>query len=76
MKKVSDLSPYTNILPYASEIFGVYQPMLGWRSKRILGRMEKGFAADLSKAFGSLYKRFKGFCRVPPFGRITANAQN
>jgi hypothetical protein len=36
MKKVSDLSPYTNVLPYASEIFGVYQPMLGWRSQKMI----------------------------------------
>ena len=60
MKKITDLSPYTNILPYASEIFGVYQPMLGWRSKKIIGRIEKGFAADLSHAFASVYKRFRG----------------
>jgi hypothetical protein len=60
MKKITTFTPYAGILPYASEIFGVYQPMLGWRSKRILGRIEKGFAADLSHAFGSLYKRFQG----------------
>ncbi len=60
MKKVSDFSPYTNILPYASEIFGVYQPMLGWSSKRIRGRVEKGFANDVSRLFDSLYGKFKG----------------
>ena len=60
MKKMTNFTPYTGILPYASEIFGVYQPMLGWRSKRILGRIEKGFAADISRAFGTVYKRFKG----------------
>ena len=60
MKKVSDFSPYTTILPYASEIFGVYQPMLGWRSKSIRERMEKGFANDVSRLFDSLYGKFKG----------------
>lgn len=60
MKKINDFTPYTNILPYASEIFGVYQPMIGWKSKRMKGRMEKGFSADLSKSFESLYSRFKG----------------
>ena len=32
MRRTRDLSQYRDILPYASEIFGVYQPMLGWRS--------------------------------------------
>lgn len=32
-----------------SEIFGVYQPMIGWKSKRIKQRMDKGFSADLSR---------------------------
>ncbi|MBI4588724.1 MAG: peptidoglycan-binding protein [Candidatus Rokubacteria bacterium] len=49
MKKLSDLTPYTNILPYASEIFGVYQPILGWRSKRIKAEIERGFANDIQK---------------------------
>jgi hypothetical protein len=60
MKKTSDLSPYTTILPYASEIFGVYQPMLGWRSKRIRGRIDKGFANDMSGIFDTLYASFGG----------------
>ncbi|OBG88681.1 hypothetical protein A5699_16400 [Mycobacterium sp. E802] len=32
-----------SVLPYASEIFGVYQPMLGWRSKRTAQRIDTGF---------------------------------
>ena len=35
MKKINDFSRYKNILPYDSEIFGVYQPMIGWKSKRV-----------------------------------------
>jgi hypothetical protein len=60
MKKVTDLSPYTYILPYASEIFGVYQPMLGWRSQRLRGRIDKGFANDTSRIFDALYGSFDG----------------
>jgi hypothetical protein len=37
-KRIRDLTDYTSVLPYASELFGVYQPMLGWRSKRIMRR--------------------------------------
>lgn len=60
MKKNNDFSQYTNVLPYASEIFGVYQPLLGWKSKRTKKRFERGFSNDISYAFDSLYKRFKG----------------
>lgn len=35
MKKISGYSKYQNILSYDSEIFGVYQPMIGWKSKRV-----------------------------------------
>jgi hypothetical protein len=58
--EINDYSQYKDILPYASEIFCVYQPLLGWRSRRIQGRVEKGFNNDLSRAFESLYKKFKG----------------
>lgn len=58
MKRISDLTPYTNILPYASEIFGVYQPLIGWRSKRQVERMQRGFTVDLAKARAGLLSRF------------------
>jgi hypothetical protein len=29
-----DLKSYRGVLPYASELFGVYQPLLGWKSQR------------------------------------------
>lgn len=41
MKKLSD---YKGILPYASELFGVYQPLLGWQSRRIQERYERARA--------------------------------
>jgi hypothetical protein len=60
MKRTTDLSQYENILPYASEIFGVYQPMLGWRAKRMVRRWERGFAVDQATASNSLLGKFKG----------------
>ena len=60
MKRTTDLSQYENILPYDSEIFGVYQPMLGWRAKRMVRRWERGFSVDQTRAFESLYRKFKG----------------
>lgn len=59
MKQITDLEQYKNVLPYSSELFGVYQPMLGWRSKRINDRFFKGFKvgqAVLQKKFFKLLK--------------------
>ncbi|MBE8721257.1 hypothetical protein [Sphingobacterium pedocola] len=33
-KRLTDLTAYKSVLPYASEIFGVYQPLIGWKGKR------------------------------------------
>lgn len=57
MKKINDYKQFENILPYASELYGVYQPLIGWKSKRIKDRIYKGFAKD--KSF--LITRFAGF---------------
>src|SRR6266480_4249564 len=32
---------YKGILPYASELFGIYQPLLGWKSRIIRERYER-----------------------------------
>jgi hypothetical protein len=38
MKSFTD---YKGILPYASELFGIYQPLLGWKSKIITERYQR-----------------------------------
>jgi len=43
-----NLEAFKGKLPYASELFGVYQPLLGWKSKiiqRRLGNRVMGFGA-------------------------------
>jgi hypothetical protein len=35
------------LLPYASELFGVYQPLLGWKSARTKKRISAGLAGRL-----------------------------
>lgn len=60
MKRVNDFGPYTGILPYASEIFGVYQPLLGWRSKRVRRRIDRGFRNDTARLFDGLREKFSG----------------
>lgn len=45
-----DLTKFTQTLPYASELFGIYQPLLGWKSKRIIQRVNQGFNAYFDPA--------------------------
>src|SRR6478609_6136989 len=42
MTTIDDYSRFKNVLPYASELFGVYQPLIGWKSKRKLKRAVSG----------------------------------
>jgi hypothetical protein len=37
-----DLSAFEGRVPYASEVYGVYQPLLGWKSKRQIQRVRPG----------------------------------
>jgi hypothetical protein len=38
---VKTFDDYKGILPYASELFGIYQPLLGWKSRIILERYDR-----------------------------------
>jgi hypothetical protein len=49
---------YKGILPYASELFGVYQPLLGWKSKRQSRRFNKGYAVDVLRPIERLAEAF------------------
>ncbi|MGH8691806.1 MAG: hypothetical protein ACREUS_12355, partial [Burkholderiales bacterium] len=59
-KRLADLTAYKSVLPYASELFGIYQPLLGWRSRRIEERFEKGFAKDKAQLLEKLKAEFTG----------------
>src|SRR4051794_21149253 len=54
VKRTLDLGQYVNVLPYASEMFGIYQPLLGWKSKRITDRFTKGLDRDKSQIIRTL----------------------
>jgi hypothetical protein len=58
VKRITDLSDYTAVLPYASEMFGVYQPLLGWKSKRIEERIKAGYKHDKSQLLETLKRKF------------------
>jgi hypothetical protein len=57
MKRLHDLTPYQTVLPYASEIFGIYQPLIGWESKRQRRRIKSGFDIDRSKLLVGLLNK-------------------
>ncbi|MCQ6562880.1 hypothetical protein [Paenibacillus mendelii] len=46
VKRITDLSAYSTILPYDSELFGVYQSLIGWKSKRMLDRIKWGIGLE------------------------------
>jgi hypothetical protein len=45
-KATFNFQNYRGVLPYSSELFGVYQPLLGWKSKRHERRFARGYALD------------------------------
>lgn len=59
-KRLTDLTDYKSILPYASELFGVYQPLLGWRSKRQIRRFAASRMLDERSRFADLARKFVG----------------
>ncbi len=64
VKRITDLSPYESVLPYASELFGIYQPLLGWKSRRIADRIERGRENDRRTALDRLQRQFPGAVQV------------
>src|SRR5215210_5266973 len=58
--KLAELIDYTAVLPYDSELFGIYQPLLGWKSRRIARRFAKGFDADKRSLLDRLQRQFTG----------------
>jgi hypothetical protein len=64
VKRTTDLSAYGSVLPYASELFGVYQPLLGWKSLRIENRFREGFMRDKPLLIDRLKRRFAGIAEL------------
>jgi hypothetical protein len=49
---MTSLNDYKGMLPYASELFGIYQPLLGWKSQIIQRRYDR-FRSSLYTEFAS-----------------------
>ncbi len=49
---------FKGTLPYASEVFGVYRPLLGWRSKRAEIWLTAGVTGDRNRAIQALRAKY------------------
>lgn len=58
-KRLQDLNAYKGVLPYASELFGVYQPLIGWKSKRIITWASSKSAGPGSELIAKLLPLFE-----------------
>lgn len=67
-KRITDLTDYTSVLPYASELFGVYQPMIGWRSQRMAKRTKLALVETKRSLLETFASNFRGIA--------TTNFQN
>lgn len=63
-KRLTDLIDYTAVLPYDSELFGIYQPLLGWKSKRIASRLDAGYDNDRRSLLERFGRQFSGLIDV------------
>jgi hypothetical protein len=61
-----DLKKFEGTLPYASELFGIYQPLLGWRSKLTQDRLARGNEALYRNATQRALARFRSDLIVTP----------
>ncbi len=59
-KRLTDLTDYNSVLPYASELFGVYQPLIGWKSMRKLRRFTASSSLDGRARIDDLRRHFVG----------------
>jgi len=65
-KRITDLTDFTSVLPYASELFGVYQPMIGWRSERRKKRFNLGRDQNRGSLLQQLAQNFRGVVSFSP----------
>ncbi|MGW9629658.1 hypothetical protein ACWGST_03080 [Agromyces sp. NPDC055520] len=74
-KRLTDLIDYTAILPYASEMFGIYQPLLGWKSRRMEERFGSGFEKDKRQLIDRLKREFSGLVELQYDGDVLGDVR-
>jgi hypothetical protein len=63
-KRLTDLTDYKSVLPYASELFGVYQPLIGWKSKRRLRKIKASIDSEIQVNLVGLGDFFQGSAKA------------
>jgi hypothetical protein len=63
-----DLANYTGVLPYASELTGTFQPMIGWKGGRSSDRFEAAAARDKRKLLDRFAEQFQAKVEMPAIG--------
>jgi hypothetical protein len=59
MRKINDFTPYVGILPYSSEIFGVYQTLIGWKSRRKRDWIDDGARGERGNILDVMVKYYR-----------------
>ncbi len=72
--RITKLTDYTSVLPYASEMFGVYQPMIGWKSKKQQDRHEQSKFEMKTALLQAYAKKYKPVADIS-FNQVTGTAQ-
>jgi hypothetical protein len=67
VKLPSALDKFRYTLPYASEAFGVYQPILGWKSQRAIDRFRAGLEAQEESLFKLIHQVLNPLYGTPVF---------
>ncbi len=57
--RITDFEKYEGVLPYASEMFGVYQPLLGWKSEKKAVRNRQVFQNAKNNFISELIVKYK-----------------
>lgn len=57
-KRLQDLTDYTSVLPCASELFGIYQPLIGWKSTRKINRIKDSVRSERKTLLSRLGRNF------------------
>ena len=66
---MSNFAQFAGKLPYASELLGVYQPLLGWKSKQMMLRVETGIIAAAKGLVVSMLNDPRGLYTAQPSTR-------
>ena len=62
--RIKDFEKYEGVLPFASEMFGVYQPMLGWKSLKKAMRNRQAFHNVKNTFVAELMVKYKDNANV------------